>query len=176
MATGRPLEAGPERVGGVMESGLGGPDGDTETVGNLGQGEADVVVEDEDGPLLDREPPEGPVELIAVVDGGDLARLPLTGHGQESDLGRPATATPGLGVALVGQDPVQPGFEAIGVAQCAQLPPGHDQRGLHRIIGTVGVPQDPERDRHAPVADHARQGVEGLSVAPLRLVDECSLH
>ncbi len=70
----------------MMESGLGGPDWDTQTSGHLGQGEADVVVEDEHRTLLDRESPEGPVELIAVVDGHDLAGLRLTLHGQQSDL------------------------------------------------------------------------------------------
>ena len=62
---------------------------------------------------------------------------------------------------------MQPGFEAIGVAQRSELPPGEDERGLDRVLGQVGVAQDPERDRHAVVADRAGEGVEGLSVAPL---------
>ena len=133
-------------------------------------------MEDEHGALLERQPPEGALELVAVVDGQDLAGVGRALDGQDADLGRPATATPGLGVALVGQDPVEPGFEAVGVAQRPQLAPGRDERGLHRVLGQVGVAQDPTRDRHAPVADHARQGVEGLAVAPLRPVHERSVH
>ena len=91
---------------------------------------------------------------------------------QDPDVRRPATATPGLGVALVGQDPVEPGFEAIGISQRPQLTPRHDERSLDRVLGEVGVAQDPERDRHAPVADRASQGVEGLLVALLRAVHE----
>ena len=99
-----------------------------------------------------------------------------TGHGQNADLGRPATAAPGLGVALVGQDPVQPRLETIGVPQGPQLAPGRDQRGLNGVVGTVGVAQDPKRDRHASVADRAGERVEGLSIPSLRLVNERSMH
>jgi hypothetical protein len=76
----------------------------------------------------------------------------------------------------MGQDPVQPGLERVGIAQCAHLPPGGDQCGLDRVLGQVGVAQDPNRDRHALVAGRAGKGVEGLSVALLRPVNERSLH
>ena len=80
---------------------------------------------------------------------------------------RPSTATPGLGVALVGQDPMEPGLEAVGVAQRSKLAPGRDERGLHRVLGQVGIAQDPVRDGHAPVADRACEGVEGLARRPV---------
>ena len=161
---------------GVVEPGLRGPDGDAEALGDLGSGQAEVVVEDEHGPLLEGESPEGSLELVAVVDGQDLSGVLSILDGQEPDIRRPTTATPGLGVALVGQDPMEPGLEAIGIAQRSQLTPGRDERGLHGVLGQVGVAQDPTRDRHAPIADHAGQGVEGLAVAPLRAVHERSMH
>jgi hypothetical protein len=79
------LEARPERAGGVVESGLHSPDGDGETIGHLGEGQADVVVEHENRPLLDGQPPEGSIELVAVIDRLDLGRLRLE-TGKEADL------------------------------------------------------------------------------------------
>src|SRR6185369_12489619 len=72
--------------------------------------------------------------------------------------------------------PMEPRFEAIGVAQRTQLPPGHDEGRLDGILGEVGVTQDPVRDPHAPVADLAGKGVEGLLVTLLRPINELSMH
>ena len=161
----------------MVEPGLRGPEWDAESIGHLGQRQPEVVMEDEDGALLEGQPPEGALELVAVVDGEDAraARrlVDRTGVRMSADQRR---ATPGLGVALVGQDPMEPGLEAVGIAKRSQLAPGDDERGLHRVLGQVGVAQDPARDRHAPIADHAGKGVEGLVVAPLRLVHERSMH
>jgi hypothetical protein len=96
--------------------------------------------------------------------------------GRRRMVGGPASATPGLGVALVGHDPVEPGFETIGVAQCSHLPPGHDEGRLDGILDEVDVTQDPVRNPHASVADQAGEGVEGLLVALLRPVSELSMH
>ena len=132
------------------------------------------MVEHKNRPLLEGEPPEGPLELVAVVDGQDVGRLDLAAHRQHPDLDLHASPAPGLGVALVGQDPVQPGFESVGVAKRSKLPPGGNERGLHRVVRSVGVAQDPKRDRHALVADQTSEGIEGLSVAPSRTFDERS--
>ena len=133
-------------------------------------------MKDENGALLDSQPPEGAVELIAIVDGQEVGRLGLTVHWQHADVCAHAAPTPGLGVALMRQDPVQPRFEGVGVAQRPELTPGSDERGLHRVISHVGVTQDPVRNRHAPIADRAGEGIEGLSVAPFRAVNERSRH
>ena len=84
------LEAGPERSFRVMHAGLDRPDGNAESLGDLGQRKAEVVVEDQDGALLDGEPSEGALELVAVFDGQVLVG-PVHGlDGQEPDLLRPA--------------------------------------------------------------------------------------
>ena len=70
-------------------------------------------MEDEDRSLLDGEPPEGPLELVAIVDGQDVAGLARPVGVQDPDRGRPLTATPGRGVALMGQDPVEPRLETL---------------------------------------------------------------
>ena len=71
---------------------------------------------------------------------------------------------------------MEPGLEAIGIAKRSKLAPGHDEGRLNGVLGQVGVAQDPARDRHASIADHAGKGVEGLLVAPLRPVHEFSMH
>ena len=106
----------------------------------------------------------------------DTDRLGLAGNGQHSNLRPHAAITPGLGVTLIRQDPVQPWFESIGIAKRPELAPTGDERGLHRVLGHVGVAQDPVRNRHAPIADRPGEGVEGLSVAPLCTVHERSMH
>ena len=66
----------------MVQSGLRGPERDAETIRNLGQGQPEIVVEDEHGPLLERQPPEGSLELVAIVDGQDPGGLagPSTGR------------------------------------------------------------------------------------------------
>ena len=69
---GRPgvsFDAGPERPRGVVQAGLRGPDGKSGSFRHLGDRESEVVVEDQDGALFDGEPPEGPLEQVAVVHG-----------------------------------------------------------------------------------------------------------
>ena len=96
--------------------------------------------------------------------------------GERFDPFGPSPATPGLGVAGIGQDPMEPGLEELGIPQGADLAPGGQQRGLDGVVGVVEVAQDPERDRHASVAGQARQCVECLSIALLRLNDQCCVH
>src|SRR5687768_7271423 len=90
------LEAGSQRARGMVKSGLRSPERNSETIGHLGERQADVVAEHEHRALVDGQPPERSVELVAIVDGRDLTRLPLTGGGEEPDRSRPATAPPGL--------------------------------------------------------------------------------
>ncbi len=52
-----------------MESRTGRPGRDADCVGDLDQGQAGVVMQDEDGPMLDRQAPEGPFEDIPIDDG-----------------------------------------------------------------------------------------------------------
>jgi hypothetical protein len=59
-----------------METGLHGPEGDPKAIGDLGHRQLQVVVEDEHGALLERQPPEGTLHLVAVGD-----RLEAVGAG-----------------------------------------------------------------------------------------------
>lgn len=133
-------------------------------------------MKDKHRPLLERQPPEGTVELVTVVDGQNVGRFDAAVHAQHTHLGPHPSVTPGLGVALVSEDSVKPCFKGVGIAQRPELTPRADQRGLHRIVSPVGVTQDPERDRHALIAHVPSEGIEGLSVAPSRTFDERSVH
>ena len=71
---------------------------------------------------------------------------------------------------------MEPRLEALGVPQGANFAPGGQQRRLDGVVSKVEVAQDPERDRHASVAGQARQGIEGLSIASLRLLHQLCVH
>jgi len=49
-----------------MEARSGGAGRDAERLGNLDQGEPEVVVQDEDGSLVERDVAEGPFQLVTI--------------------------------------------------------------------------------------------------------------
>ena len=160
----------------MVQPGLRGADRDTDVIRHFGDGQPEVVVEGENGALLDGEPPEGPFEQVTVVNGQVLVRAVRVRDGKDPQALGPSRATPGLGVARSGEDAVEPRLEAGWVAKRAELAPGGDQRALHGILGQVDVAEDPHRDRQASVADQAGQRVERFRVAPFRLLDKFHFH
>src|SRR5436190_10148246 len=131
-------------------------------------------MEHEDRALLERQASERAVELVTVMDRQDAVLGDRLLGWQEANVGRPAAATACLRVALVRQDPVQPRLEAVGVAKGWKIAPRTHERGLHRVLGQVGVAEDPRCDRHAAVAHLPREGVERFLVTTLRQVHELS--
>ena len=133
-------------------------------------------MKNEDGPLLRRKASEATVQLVPVVDpqkligGGRSVRL------EQDDIGREVPATSRLGVAGVDENPVEPCLESIEIAQSGEVPPDLDEGYLDRVLGEVGVAQDPMGDEDAAVADLTNQGAEGLLVALPRLVHDRSEH
>ena len=81
-------------------------------------------MEDQDGALLHREPPEGPLQQVAVVDGQVVVGAVRARDGQDLRALIPPLATPGLGEARVGEDAVEPRFEAGRVSQGSEVGPG----------------------------------------------------
>ena len=59
-----------EPARGVVQSRSGRARGDLEHLGDLHERQPEVVVQDEDRPLVDREPAERPLQFVAVGDGG----------------------------------------------------------------------------------------------------------
>ena len=82
-----------------QESGTSRSPGKAGEIGDLGHREPEGVVEDEHRPLLRRQAPEAAVQLVSVVDGQDLVEGSRRARLEQDDVGFPAPATPGLGVA-----------------------------------------------------------------------------
>jgi hypothetical protein len=80
------VQACPERRRGVVESRFGRAERNAQPVRKLRQRQPDVVVEHEDGSLLQRQPPEGALELVAIVDAEKTAELHRPVDRKEADL------------------------------------------------------------------------------------------
>jgi hypothetical protein len=53
---------------GVMQSRAGRPGRDAEGLGNLGRGQPEVVMQDEERPLIRRQSSEAALELVSIRD------------------------------------------------------------------------------------------------------------
>ena len=67
------------------------------------------------------------------------------------------------------EQPVEPGVEAIGAAQCGQVTPGPDERLLDGVLGLVGIAQDEPGGSVQPEERGACQRGEGVMIAPSAL-------
>ena len=76
--------------GGVVQAGLYGPDRDADDLGDLGQGQARVVMQDEDRAMVRREPGERAIERVAVVDRDGGVGPTRSVDRQRPDAGGPA--------------------------------------------------------------------------------------
>lgn len=126
-----------------MEARSSGPGGDAEQVGDLDEGQPEVVVQDEDRPLVDRDAPEGALQLVAVGDSRTLVRGRRPGRRQDPDARRPMTRALRLVVAGVDQDPMDPGLETVRIAKVRETAPGQDEGVLQSVLRQAGVAQDP---------------------------------
>ena len=145
---------------------------DAEGLGDLGQRQTQVVMQDEDGSLLHWQSPEDALELVAVHDRQQAIRPGRPVDRQDSNVGRPCPATPGLGVAGMDDHLANPGFEAVRVAQGGKLAPDRDQRPLQGILGQIAVAQDPHGQRVRPVTDRLDQCPERIAITALCPLDE----
>ena len=130
----------------------------------------------EDRPLFRRQPPETPLELVAI---GDLARPVLDLRPvdrQEADVGAPIPPPAGFRVAGIHEEAIEPGVEPVRIAEAGQLAPGDHKCLLHRILGPVDVAEDSLADREEPVTTGSREDAKGLTVAQLSLLDEIAIH
>jgi Cys-tRNA(Pro) deacylase len=154
---------------------LGGPDRDTERIGNLGHGEAQVEVEDNRRSLLGLEPAEAAIELILIVDHAGV----VSGSGLESnhpDLRRLPDAAPALIGAGVDDESVEPGVPALRIAQQRKSLPRSDQGVLDGVFRLVRVVQHEVREGVEPIVRGGRERLEGLVITLPCCVDEIALH
>src|SRR3990172_9760511 len=82
---------------------------------NGGQRQARVVVHHEDGAMLRRKPPEGPLERVAIVHGDDRVGRTRTFYWQHAYVRRPAPMT--------AWPPPPPAFLGGGRPRPANTPP-----------------------------------------------------
>ena len=160
-----------------MQSGAGRPGRDAERLGNLADGQADEVVEDENRPVFGRQPPEALLELVPV--GKPLRSIVADGPIGDTDLAdprRPASRTACLAVAGPAHEPVCPCVEPLRIAQTRKILPGIHERLLQSVLGTVRIPEDADGDRVQAIRDEMYQGGECLLVTSLRTLDELALH
>jgi hypothetical protein len=109
-----------QRTRGVVEARTGRADRDRQHVGDLGQRQAVEVLEDEDRPLVGRQPAETTFQLVAIGDApegirfvpADRVGVCLVGE-QADDLPAAPLATR-VRNAGPDDDPVRPGVEASG--------------------------------------------------------------
>ena len=161
---------------GVVESGSGGPHGDAEPFGDLRWGQAQVMREHEHRPLVRRQPSEAAFDAVAIVQGQRLVRARRSVDRENADVGDPRIRAACLGVARVDEQPLEPGVEAVRIAETGQLTPGDHQRLLYGVLGPSDIPKDPLGDRHEPVAMRPGQDGKGLPVATLRLLNEIAIQ
>ena len=165
-----------ESAGGVVQARSGRARGDLQHLGDLHERQPEVVVQDEDRPLVDREPAERPLQFVTVGDGGSavLGRWPI--EGQDPDVRRPLASPLRFVVAGVDEDAMDPRLETLGFPQVRESAPGEDEGVLQRVLGETWVAQDPLSHRVERAADLVHQDGERLTIAPTGLFNEVSVH
>jgi hypothetical protein len=127
---------------------------------------------DEHRPVLDGESEEGPLDLVAIADPGDV----VLGIRSIDRVDRHLQGTPARSADVVGtgmdEESVEPGVESVAVTQTAQITPGSDEGVLDGILRGIPIAQDPPRDRVQAVVCGGREVIEGLVIASLCALDE----
>ena len=119
------------------------PSGTPSSSADLDEAVALEVMQHEDGALLDPESPEAALQLVAVEHAGQLIVAGPVAQGHLADLHRmPAAGLASLAVAAPDEHPMEPGVEAVGIAQRGQVAPRGDERLLRGVGGTIRVAQD----------------------------------
>ena len=133
-------------------------------------------MQDEDRPLLDREPAERPLQFVAVGEVVARVRRGEPVHGQHADGRDPGSSPLRLVVAGMDEDPMDPRFELVRIPELRESPPGEHEGVLQRVLGETRVAQDPVSNRVERVADLVHQDGERLAIPLSGPLDEVSIH
>ena len=125
--------------------------------------------------MLRREAREYPVEGIAVGVTGSAVIAPWRDELVDVDLDHSAATPTGFVDRGVDEQSVQPGVEAIAVAEIRQVAPGPNQGFLDGVTRELGIPQDQAGRRVQARPRCADERTEGLSIAVGRPVHEPAL-
>ena len=137
---------------------------------------AEVVVEHDHGPLVGIEALESALELIPVEQAEVGVGLGcLQGVDVELEGATPAVSAC-LAMARVDEQSVEPGLEAVGIAEAVDVAPGGHERLLGRVLGRGLVTQDQPGDDEEPADRDARQLCERVVIAHHRPLHEIPVH
>ena len=161
---------------GVVQSGSGGPGWNAEGLGDLGRGVPEVVMQDENRPLLGREPSEPAVQLVPMGDGQELVGGGRSVDRQHPELHRPASLERRVSDADVDEEPAEPRVESVRIAESSQVTPGDHQSVLQGILGPIDVAKDPLCDPEETIRARTYERHEGSRVATLRRLHEIAIH
>ena len=168
------VELGSHRIDGPMQPGLHRAHGHAERGGGIGCREVEVVAEDDDRPQLGRDAPERVGDLVVVRQA--QARVRDRGIDRDQvDLDDAPTATSRLSERGIGQQPMEPGVELIGIAKSGQVSPGFQQGLLDDVPSELDVPDDHPGGRVQARDRGASQHGEGVMIAPPCPLDEAPL-
>jgi peptide-methionine (R)-S-oxide reductase len=132
-------------------------------------------MEDDDRALLWSQLCERVLEPGAVHDGVGRIRGGVTGDRMKADAGVPAACPARFRIAGVDDEAVEPGIEALRLAQRRQVAPGTEERLLGGVLGTIPVAQDAHRQGEAAVDVARRKLGERGTIAVRGPVDEIEL-
>ena len=141
-----------------------------------GERQVEVVVQNHHRSMVDGEPPEAALELVAIDDQAQAIRGHRLIGRQQAEVRRPATSPASLGVTGAHEEAVRPGLKACRVAELRKVPPDAQQRLLRRILGKAEVAQDPVRRGKEPIGPRGSEGRECPLVAVLREFHEIGVH
>jgi tRNA dimethylallyltransferase len=122
--------------------------------------------------MIDRQALECALYLVSsgYRCGGVLIGREVGLEDRDRDWTAPSPAK--FGPAGVDERPIEPGVEALRIAQCSELPPGPDDGLLERVFRRVRVPQDARGDGGQPIDVRPDEGFERVMVAVLCPRDE----
>ena len=118
--------------------------------------EVALEAERDDHAVIRRQRSQSRFDHVAIVGAG----VGITGGDHElvGDVGRPlARCTREAVAALVDEDPIEPGLEAVGIAEGRPLPPGLDERIMRCVLGVRTVAEDRIRQAVRPIEMLVRQ-------------------
>src|SRR5690349_1988723 len=148
---------------------------DAERGGDLRQRHPKEVMEHDDRAPAWLERPQATIKEIAIDDGRrEVGRHRDVDRG-ELDLDRAPLAAPHDVEAGIDEQSMEPGVEAVDIAQRRQVAPAPDHRLLDGVARELAVAEDQASGRVQPRDGRADEHGEGVMIATLRSLDESPL-
>ena len=115
---------------------------DLQGLGDLLVGQADVVLQDHDCPMVERQSLEPTVELVAIGHAASLISRVRSLWQDAAAPQVPEPSVPRLGVCGSHHDAVRPRLESVRVLKLGEMPPDIDERLLSGILCPSGIAED----------------------------------